>query len=122
MIIENARLLLGTPFKDSGSDEEGFDSSGFIWYVMRKSGYAACSRDIQEQAVMGTARGFDEKQPGDILFFSNEIGSRPNFAGFYTGDGKMIGCLITSAFEGVVEVNINNSYYRDHFVAGVSIG
>ena len=120
-IVENARLLLGVPFKDGGSDTEGFDSSGFIYYVMRESGFITCPRDIREQAKMGIAREYSELKAGDLAFFSNEIGGRPNFAGFCTGSGKMIGCLITSKFEGVVEVNINNDYYRNHFVAGVGI-
>ena len=112
---------MGTPFLDGGTDTDGFDSSGFVYYVMRESGYISCPRDIVEQSKMGVMREFDEKKEGDILFFSNEIGGEANFAGFYTGDGKMIGSLITSAFEGVVEVNIDNDYYREHFVAGVGI-
>lgn len=120
-VVENARLLLKTPFKDGGSGPDGFDSSGFVYYVMRESGFITCPRNIVEQSKMGVPRGFDELKPGDVLFFSNEVGGEPNFAGFYSGGGKMIGCLITSTFEGVSEVNINNDYYRRHFVAGVGI-
>ncbi|MCH5195285.1 MAG: C40 family peptidase [Oscillospiraceae bacterium] len=120
-IVENARLLMGTPFLDGGSDTDGFDSSGFVYYVMRESGYISCPRDIVEQSKMGVMRGFDEIKKGDVLFFSNEIGGEANFAGFYSGNGKMIGSLITLAFEGVVEVDIDNDYYREHFVSGVGI-
>lgn len=120
-IVENARLLMGTPFLDGGSDTYGFDSSGFVYYVMRESGYISCPRDIVEQSKMGVMREFDEIKKGDVLFFSNEIGGEANFAGFYSGNGKMIGSLITLAFEGVVEVDIDNEYYREHFVSGVGI-
>ncbi len=122
VVLENARLLIGTPFKDGGEDKDGFDSSGFIYYVMRESGFITCPRNIVEQSKMGVIHEFDELEVGDALFFSNEIGGSPNFAGFYSGDGKMIGCIITSSFEGVVEVNIMNNYYSSHFVAGVGIG
>lgn len=121
VVLENARLLIGTPFKDGGEDKDGFDSSGFIYYVMRESGFITCPRNIAEQAKMGVIHQFDELEEGDALFFSNEIGGSPNFAGFYSGNGKMIGCIITSSFEGVVEVNIMNNYYKSHFVAGVGI-
>ncbi len=120
-VVENARQLIGTPFKDGGIDPEGFDSSGFIYYVMRESGFVSCPRDIVLQAAMGVMREYDELQEGDLVFFSNEIGGKPNFAGFYSGDGKMIGCLVTSSFEGVTEVNITNNYYKQHFVSGVGI-
>ncbi len=120
-IVENARQLIGTPFKDGGIDPDGFDSSGFIYYVMRESGFASCPRDIALQAKMGVIREYDELKEGDLVFFSNDIGGSPNFAGFYSGDGKMIGCLVASSFEGVVEVNITNNYYKTHFVSGVGI-
>lgn len=120
-IVENARQLIGTPFKDGGIDTEGFDSSGFIYYVMRESGFVSCPRDIALQAKMGVMREYDELQEGDLVFFSNEIGGKPNFAGFYSGNGKMIGCLVTSSFDGVTEVNITNNYYQQHFVSGVGI-
>ncbi len=120
-IVENARRLLDTPFLDGGEDEGGFDSSGFIYYVMRESGFVSCPRNIVQQSKMGVMREFDEIEEGDILFFSNEEGGKPDFAGFYAGNGKMIGSLITSSFEGVVEVNINGDYYRRHYVTGVGI-
>lgn len=120
-VVENARQLIGTPFKDGGIDPEGFDSSGFIYYVMRESGFVSCPRDIVLQAKMGVMREYDDLQEGDLVFFSNDIGGKPNFAGFYSGNGNMIGCLVTSSFEGVVEVNITNNYYKQHFVSGVGI-
>ena len=120
-IVENARLLLGTPFKQGGTDPSGFDSSGFIYYVMRESGFITCPRNIGEQAKMGVFREYSDLKPGDLVFFSNDDSGTPHFGGVYIGDGKMIGCLVTSTFEGVVEANINNNYYRTHFAAGVGI-
>ncbi len=121
-IVENARQYIGTPFKDGGAEPEGFDSSGFIYYIMRESGFVSCPRDIVLQSKMGVIREFDELQEGDIVFFSNEIGGKPNFAGFYSGNGKMIGCIITSSFEGVMETDITGNYYKQHFVSGIGIG
>lgn len=120
-LVANARLLLRAPFKSGGSDPKGFDSSGFIYYVMRESGYVSCPRDIKEQAKMGVSRKYSDLKPGDLVFFSNEVGGSPNYAGIYTGNGKMIGCLSTLKYEGVVEVSITNDYYRSHYVAGVGI-
>ena len=43
-IIENAYLLVGTPFKMGGSfPSEGFDGSGYVQYVFGESGRVAAN-------------------------------------------------------------------------------
>ena len=50
-IIENAYLLVGTPFKMGGSfPSEGFDGSGYVQYVFGESGIAL-PRTVDEGAL-----------------------------------------------------------------------
>ena len=59
-IILTAESLLGVPFVDGGETPDGFDNSGFIYYVLRQNGYITCPRGVSAQAQMGTALSYDE--------------------------------------------------------------
>ena len=118
-IISLARSLIGTDFVDGGaSPVEGFDNSGFIYFVLRENGYITCPRGVSAQAEMGAALVYSELQPGDLVFFS-ESGTAAEFGGIYAGDGVMIACLMPGTQ--VKEVNITTDYYTKNFFRGVAI-
>ena len=118
-IIALARSLIGTEFAEGGdTSEEGFDNSGFIYYVLRENGYITCPRGVSAQSEMGAALEYDQLKPGDLVFFS-ESGAFAEFGGIYAGDGIMIACLMPGTQ--VKEVNITTSYYTAHFYRGVVI-
>lgn len=118
-IVALARSLTGTDFADGGaSPAEGFDNSGFIYYVLRENGYITCPRGVSAQAEMGAELSSSELRPGDLVFFS-EGGSYAEFGGIYAGDGKMIACLMPGTK--VKEVDITTNYYTTHFYRGVGI-
>lgn len=118
-IIALARSLIGTEFAEGGdTPEEGFDNSGFIYYVLRENGYITCPRGVSAQSEMGAALEYDQLKPGDLVFFS-ESGAFAEFGGIYAGDGIMIACLMPGTQ--VKEVNITTSYYTAHFYRGVVI-
>ena len=118
-IILLARSLIGTNFADGGeSPQTGFDNSGFIYYVLRESGYITCPRGVSAQSEWGTEISYSELVPGDLVFFS-EGGAVAEFGGIYSGDGIMIACLMPGTQ--VKEVNITTDYYRGHFFRGVAI-
>lgn len=117
-IIALARSLIGTDFADGGETPAGFDNSGFIYYVLRENGYITCPRGVSAQSQMGASVGYDELNPGDLVFFS-EGGSVAEFGGLYVGSGTMIACLMPGTQ--VKEVDITSSYYTGHFFCGVRI-
>ncbi len=119
-ITLTAQALLGIPFADGGaSPEAGFDSSGFIYYVLRENGFVNCSRAIGEQAVMGNlVDSIAELKSGDLVFFSDS-GERAQYGGIYIGDGIMVSC--STPGDKVKEVNINVNYYLTHFYTGVRV-
>ncbi len=118
-IISLARSLIGTDFVDGGaSPVEGFDNSGFIYFVLRENGYITCPRGVSSQAEMGAALVYSELQPGDLVFFS-ESGTAAEFGGIYAGNGVMIACLMPGTQ--VKEVNITTDYYTKNFFRGVAI-
>jgi len=119
-IVMTAQSLLGIDFVDGGSaPSEGFDNSGFIYYVLRQNGYVNCPRGIHEQANMGNKiDSISELKPGDLVFFSDS-GERAQYGGIYTGGGIMISCRMPG--ETVREFDITLNYYIDSFFTGVRV-
>lgn len=123
-IVSTARAILEredkVPFAENGETPEGFDNSGFIYYVLRENGFLTCPRRLQEQCSMGRRLEFDELKRGDLVFFCNEDDlTKVGYGGIYTGSGTMITCLMPGTF--VDEIDISDKYYRDHYFCGVSL-
>src|SRR5262245_19756371 len=57
----------GTPYRNGGSDPQGFDCSGFTQYVFAQYG-VALPRDVRDQFRMGTAVDATSVAPGDLVF------------------------------------------------------
>ena len=91
-IIENAYLLVGTPFKMGGSfPSEGFDGSGYVQYVFGESGIAL-PRTVDEQYDVGRRIGKDDLLPGDLVFYAGHVVMS-------IGDGRIVHA--SSAKEGI---------------------
>jgi cell wall-associated NlpC family hydrolase len=119
-ITDLAMSLIGEPFLFGGdSPGVGFDSSGFIYYVLRTNGYVAVPRGLNDQTGFGTlVADYDDVQPGDILFFSTGK-TRAEFGGIYIGGGSMITCQDEG--QTVKEVNITSTFYRDSFYCATRV-
>ncbi len=121
-IVATASSLIGVPFVMGGSNSDGFDNPGFIYYVLRENGFQNCSRSVKEQSNMGGRIEFSELKSGDLVFFYDETDTDVGFGGIYIGDGKMIACLTPSDREaGVMSADITTPYYRKKFYCGVSL-
>lgn len=118
-IVATANSLIGVPFKDNGADTNGFDNSGFIYYVLRQNGYITCPRTTREQMEMGTKLTLSQLKPGDLAFFSEDGAEGSVFGGIYIGNGKMIGCMMPG--QTVKVIDITNSYYKSNFCHGIGL-
>lgn len=123
-IVNTARGILNrdpkVPFAENGASLDGFDNSGFIYYVLRENGFMTCPRVLSEQTKMAARLGYNELKPGDLVFFYNDNDTEAaGFGGIYIGGGKMIACLKPDTF--VQEVDVSVPYYIEHFYCGVSL-
>ena len=119
-IVATAEALMGIEFAEGGDEpSEGFDNSGFIYYVLRENGYIACPRQISGQLEWGSTVGIEEIKAGDVLYFSDEPGGRASFGGIYTGSGTMI----YSPYPGekVKSADITAPYWQSRFVTALSL-
>lgn len=89
-VLEFAARYLGTPYKYGGASPEGFDCSGFTYFVY-KNIVREIPRTATDQRAASVELTMDELLPGDLVFFRNEgSGSGVGHAGIYVGEGQFI--------------------------------
>jgi cell wall-associated NlpC family hydrolase len=74
MALAVALELRGTPYRNGGSDPNGFDCSGLVQWVFAQNG-RALPREVREQYHVGREVEADDVRPGDLLFF--DTGTQP---------------------------------------------
>lgn len=114
-IVATANSLIGVPFVENGADANGFDNSGFIYYVLRENGYITCPRTTSEQAKMGAKLSYSQLKIGDLAFFSDG----GMFGGIYIGNGNMIACLMPGQSVKIIDITVD--YYKSNFYCGISL-
>jgi len=88
-IVKDAQQYLGVPYVYGGaSPSDGFDCSGFVYYVFGKHGISL-PRTADDQALVGRHVSVSELQPGDLVFFSAD-GYEINHVGIYVGNDQFI--------------------------------
>ncbi|MET0929927.1 MAG: C40 family peptidase [Aeromicrobium sp.] len=85
-IISQAKKLKGKPYRYGGATPSGFDCSGYVQFVYKKSG-KKIGRTSGAQLGAGKSVKKSNKKPGDILIFMH--GSTAYHSAIYAGDGKM---------------------------------
>ena len=107
--VAQAQPLLDTPYVWAGVTTEGFDCSGFIYYVFTNAGLDMPRLDTI--GMYGNSSYVDTPMPGDLVFFENTYRSGISHAGIYLGDGNFI-----HAGTKKVEISsIDSAYWKDKF-------
>jgi cell wall-associated NlpC family hydrolase len=67
-LVGTALALRGAPYRNGGSDPNGFDCSGFTQYVFGQYG-VSLPHAVREQFRSGKSVTPDDLAPGDLVFF-----------------------------------------------------
>lgn len=119
LIVQIATEQLGAPFKQGGdSPFDGFDSTGFTYYCVNQAGIEF-PRSLKDQLESGAWVTLEELKPGDIVYFSHEVGGDAKFCGVYVGGGLIIYSPVPDDF--VKTANITTNYWTTHFVTGLRV-
>lgn len=108
-LIANAKKYLTVPYVWGGSNPNGFDCSGFIYYVFNESGHSL--KRINAAGYYNISTKTNNPQPGDIIYFKNTYAKGITHLGIYMGNGMFI-----HAGGNQVQISsINESYWKSHF-------
>lgn len=109
-LIDVATSLKGTKYAWGGTTPNGFDCSGYIYYVYKQAG----KKDIKRLSSAGYYdRSYYVNNPkvGDLVFFEGTYKSGISHMGIYLGNNQ----FIHAGSDGVEVVSLNNSYWKKHF-------
>ncbi|WP_195465099.1 C40 family peptidase [Faecalispora jeddahensis] len=116
-LIAEAEKYLGYPYVWGGaSPSTSFDCSGFVCYVLDKSGVYPMSRTTAQGIFNQCAKiPRTEAKPGDIIFFTGTYDSSGpvSHVGIYVGGNMMLHC----ASGGVQYARMDTNYWTEHFYA-----
>jgi hypothetical protein len=85
-LVGTALGLRGIPYRNGGTDPEGFDCSGFTQYVFARFGIRL-PRDVRSQYLIGKPIEAEEISPGDLVFFATTNPGASHVAIAIGGDG-----------------------------------
>ena len=107
-----AQKFIGVPYQWGGSSPNGFDCSGFIYYIFNQNGIFT-PRMADEQFKFGLVINPSELQMGDLVFFSTyEPG--PSHTGMYIGNDQFIHA--SSAAGKVTITALSKPYYQSRYL------
>lgn len=120
-IISYAKELLGIRYVYGGTTRNGFDCSGFVWYVFNQHGIKL-NRVAADQAKQGTRISKSDLQPGDLVFFDTNGGKNYiNHVGIYLGNGSFIHASSGSKAKKVVISDLNSGFYNNCYMTARKI-
>ncbi len=112
-IADYALQYVGYPYVYAGEGPDGFDCSGFTKWVILQTLGIDITHDMFVQVGMGTGVGFNELQPGDLVFFANTFRPGLSHAGIYVGGGQFVHAENEST--GVKVSDLNSDYYSSRW-------
>lgn len=88
-IIENAKKYLGKPYVWGGEsmEEGGYDCSGFVYNVLRDSGFNVNRSTANGYRSIGKKIGRESINVGDLVFYGN--GEKATHIAIYAGNGMI---------------------------------
>ena len=111
-VVDFAMQFLGYDYVYGGkSPEEGFDCSGFVYYVYKQFGYTLYpGATNQWNTLSDTVIPREDLRPGDLVFFSdNGAVSGMTHVAIYIGGGQIIHASTPST--GVIISDLSEPYY-----------
>lgn len=112
-VTSYARSLIGVPYKYGGnSPDTGFDCSGFVGHVFKRSLGVSLPRSAQQISRQGQFIKLAQLREGDLVFYDTNNKSYSH-VGIYLGDDRFIHAPSSG---GSVRIeNMGLDYWRKHY-------
>lgn len=115
--VQTALKLLGAKYVSGGVTPDGFDCSGFVFYVQAQVGKPV-SRDIFDQYAAGP-HPTDPLRPGDLVFFQDTYMLGLSHNGIYVGNGIFVHAIDET--RGVGLSNLTDEYWMKRWYGATRI-
>ena len=112
-IADYALDYVGYPYAYAGNTPSGFDCSGFTQYVVGQTLGIDIGHGVEGQTGYGAWVGWEDWQPGDLIFFAGTYRPGISHVGIYIGGGEFVHA--ENEGTGVVVSSIYSSYYTAHY-------
>jgi cell wall-associated NlpC family hydrolase len=111
-LVGTALSFRGVPYRNGGTDPNGFDCSGFTQYVFARYG-VTLPREVREQFKQGKSVSVRDVLPGDLIFFST-TDPGPSHVGIAVGAEEFVHAPSST---GVVRVErMGSSYWAPRYL------
>jgi len=111
-LVVTALDLQGVPYRNGGTDLDGFDCSGFTQYVFGRHGITL-DRETGAQFRMGQRVEPSDVKAGDLLFFST-VGSGPSHVAIAVDRDEFVHA---PSSRGLVRVErLSAAYWSERFI------
>ncbi len=109
-IEQQYQIYKGVKYKYGGTDNRGFDCSGFVQKVYRDGLQTQLPRVTKDIAKLGRKISKYKLKPGDLVFFRPS--RRYRHVGIYVGNNMFIH---SSTSQGITKSNLDNVYWKKKY-------
>lgn len=107
---------IGTPYRSGGNSKRGVDCSGFTCQIYKQVYLKKLERTTLGQMNQTRKISKGNLREGDLVFFSSRKSNKKvAHVGIYLKNGRFIHA---STSRGVIVSNLNEQYYRTHWIRG----
>ena len=112
-VIHDAKKYKNADYVSGGESPNGFDCSGYTWYVYKKATGMDIGRTVKDQWKRGNSVSKSSLEPADLVFFKNTFEHGLSHVGIYLGKGKFIHA--ENERSDVVKSDLDSDYYSKHY-------
>jgi len=113
LILSSVKSYLGTPYQYGGMSRKGIDCSALLYLSFNQAGIQL-PRASKDQSKFGKNVKWGRIKPGDLVFFKfTQKGENSWHSGvIVTVEKEKIKFIHASSSKGVIESDLNSTYYK----------